>query len=551
MSSKKASHNFLVQGSILTAASLIAKVIGLVYRVPLTNILGDSGNSYYSMVNEVYTIILMISSFSLPLAVSKMMSERIHKGEYRNAWRVFLCAMRFAVLAGGVMAVLTWLLAGVFTKYVMNFEMAKYALRVIAPAILIFAITGIFRGFFQGFGSMVPTAVSQIIEQVVNAVLSVICAGLMFSYGKAQAAAAGEELLGPAWGAAGGAFGTVGSVTVALLFMMVLFTASRRSFARMLRADRTERPESASRIYQILFATVVPIVLSVLVYNISNVVDQGIFNAVLKGQGYSEKQYSIIWGIYSGKFRVLMNVALSLASSLGPAIVPALTASVSTRNQADAAAKVKTSIRFTMLLSIPAAFGLAALGGPVITMLFHPESGLALSVGIMQAGAPMIILYALSTLTTSILQGLGRLREPLIHCAIALVLHLAVLVVLLREFSQNIYAVIYSNILFALIVCVLNALSIRRALHYRQEIYKTFFIPLVASAIMAFACSGIYALMHLFLPVSVSVVIAVVLGAALYGFVMVVFQGITPAEIASLPRGRSLLRLLRRLGVLR
>ena len=136
MSSKsKASHNFLVQGSILAIASIIARIIGLVYRIPLTNTLGDSGNSYYSTANEIYSIILMISSFSLPLAISRMMSERIHKGEFKNAYRVFLCAMRFAVLAGGVMALLTWLFAGLFTKYVMNFEMAKYALRVIAPAI--------------------------------------------------------------------------------------------------------------------------------------------------------------------------------------------------------------------------------------------------------------------------------------------------------------------------------------------------------------------------------------------------------------------------------
>ena len=107
MSSKQGSRNFLVQGSILAVAAIIAKVIGLIYRVPLTNILGDSGNSYYSTANEVYSIILMISSFSLPLAISRMMAERINKGEYLNAKRVFLCAMRFAVVSGAVMALVT------------------------------------------------------------------------------------------------------------------------------------------------------------------------------------------------------------------------------------------------------------------------------------------------------------------------------------------------------------------------------------------------------------------------------------------------------------
>ena len=551
MSSKEGSRNFLVQGSILAAAAIIAKIIGLIYRVPLTNILGDSGNSYYSTANEIYSIILMISSFSLPLAISRMMAERINKGEYRNAKRVFICAMRFAVVSGAAMALLTFALAGVFTKYVMNFELAKFGLRVIAPAILIFAITGTFRGFFQGLGTMVPTAASQVIEQIVNAILSIVCAGLMFSYGSSLAAKEGNDLLAPAWGAAGANFGTVGSVTVALVFMMFMYVSYRGSFDKKVRQDTTAHRESSIQIYRALFLTILPIILSTLIYNISFVLDQGIFNAILKGQGYTEKQYSIIWGIYSGKFRVLQNVVLSLASSIGPAIVPSLTASVSSKNRKEAISKIDASIRFTMIFSIPCAFGLGALGGPIITMLFHPESGLPLSAGIMQVGAVVIILYALSTLTTSILQGMGKFREPLINCAIALVLHVIVLFVMLRELDLNIYGVLISNIFFALLVCILNAVCINKHLGYRQEVFKTFFIPLVASAIMAFSVYGIYSLLHIFLGVSVSVVFAIIAGVFIYGFVLIVFKGITAEEIASLPKGKTILRLIRRTGLLK
>ena len=548
---KRSSKDFLVQGSILAVASIIAKVIGMIYRVPLTNILGDSGNSYYSTANEIYTIILMISSFSLPLAVSRMMAERIQRGEYRNANRVFLCAMRFAVAAGAVMALVTWLLAGVFTKYVMNFELAKYGLRVIAPAILIFAITGTFRGYFQGFGSMEPTAVSQVIEQIVNAVVSVVCAGLMFQYGLRMAAAAGNDMMGPAWGAAGGTFGTVASVTVAMIFMMVMYVRNRSSFERKMKNDRSTHRESSRQIYRILIATILPIVLSTLIYNISTVIDQGIFNAVLKGQGYSEDQYSVIWGIYTGKFRVLMNVVLSLASSLGPAIVPSMTAAVSAGNRREAREKISLAIRFTMIFSIPCAFGLAALGGPVITMLFHPSSGLPLSIGIMQAGAPMVILYALSTLTTAILQGMGKLRQPMIHNAIALGIHLVVLVIMLRTFNLNIYAVIIANTLFALIVCVLNAFTIGRSIGYRQEVLRTFFIPIVVSAIMAFAAFVVYSVLHLLFGVTFSTIIAILAGAFIYAVGLVAFRGISAEEILSLPKGTVILRFFTRLGLIR
>lgn len=540
--------NFIVQGSILTIASIVARVIGLIYRVPLTNILGDSGNSFYSTANEIYTLILMISAFSLPLALSRLMSERIVKGEYRNADKLFTCAMRLAVLAGGAMALLTYAFAGIITKYVMKFEYAKFGLRVIAPAILVFAITGTFRGYFQGFGNMRPTAASQIIEQIVNAILSVVCAGLLFTYGESLVAAGGDKLLAPAWGAAGGNFGTVGSVTVAMLFMMVMYTLNRRTFNRQIASDTTGKTESSAYLYRLLIITIGPIILSTVIYNISTIVDQAIFNHVLGQQGYTEEQYSIIWGIYVGKFRVLMNVVLSLASSLGPAIVPSLTATISRKDRKEAQGKVGLAIRFTMIFSIPCAFGLAALGGPIIEMLFHPETGVPLAAGMMQAGTLMIILYALSTLTTSILQGMGKEKVPVVHCTIAMVIHIIAVFVMLRVFMQNIYAVIYGNILFAVIVCILNGIAIGRSLRYRQEVLRTFLIPTVASVIMAFGTYGVYRLMHNIFGVTVSTVIAIIFGVAIYFTAMVALRGVTSDEVLMLPKGRMILRLIHRMG---
>ena len=244
--------NVLIQGTILAGASIIAKVIGLIYRIPLFKILGDVGNSYYSTANEIYSIILMISSFSLPLAVSRLMSERIQKGEMRNANKVFLCSMRFAVVSGGILALITYAFAGVITKYVMNVEYAKYGLRVLAPVILIFAITGVFRGFFQGFSNMVPTAVSQVIEQIINALVSIWGAWVLMDYGRSLVASGENELVAPGWGAAGATFGTVASVTVALLFMMYLYSRFNRRFRHSVRKDQTAKRESSHYLYRVL-----------------------------------------------------------------------------------------------------------------------------------------------------------------------------------------------------------------------------------------------------------------------------------------------------------
>ena len=546
------SKNYLVQGSILAVASIIAKIIGMIYRFPLTNTLGNEGNSYYSTANEVYNIVLMISSFSLPLAVSKLVSERIHKGEFKNAHRVFLCAMRFALIAGGALALLTYVFAGVITKYVLSIELAVYALRVLAPAIFVFAIVGVFRGFFQGYSNMTPTAVSQVIEQIVNAIFTVVCANIMYSYGVSLAQENGNELLGPAWGAAGGTFGTVVSITVAMLFMMFVYTVQKSTLKRQMRRDVTTHLESERAIYRTMILTIIPIVLSTLIYNISNVADQGVFNKVLLSQGYTEKQYTSIWGIYSGQFRVLMNVPLSLASCLAPSVVPSLTAAMARGDRGDARRKIRTSVRFTMIITIPCAVGMAALAKPILTMLYPSlETGRPLAVGIMQAGALLIILYAFSTLTTGILQGLGKLQTPLINNAAALVIHFILLYVMLTAGNLNIYAVVWSNICFALIVSVLNAIAIARFLHYRQEWKRTFLIPVIVSIIMGAAAYLVYQLFHLVFGNTISVLFAILAGVATYGIGLISFKGITVEEIAALPKGHLIVRLLRKTGLVR
>lgn len=548
MENKSKSKDYLVQGTILVIASFVARFIGMIYRIPLTQILGNEGNGYYSTAYEIYSIILMVSSFSIPLAVSKLVSERLSLGKKKNANRVFICAMKFSLVIGGVMTVVTFALAGVITKYMMKSEMAVYALRVLCPAIFLFAIAGCLRGVFQGHGSMVPTAVSQVLEQIVNAIVSVVGASLLLDYGTRLAQERGNDQLGPAFAAAGGTLGTVVSIAVALLFLLFVFVTFQRNFKRQMRKDHTLRIESSRSIYFALIFTILPVVLSTVTYNISTVLDQGIFNHVLAAQGFEEEQYVAIFGIYTGKFRVLMNVPLSIASCLAPSVVPSLSAAMAEENYRDAKIKVRDTTRYTMTLTIPCAVGLATLASPIMQLIFG--DAMELTAGIMQHGALMIVLYALSTLSTGILQGLGELKKPLVHTAIALAAHVVLLVVLLTHFELNIYAVIYANIFFALIICVMNAWSIKKALNYRQELVRTFLIPLISSGIMGVAVYGVYRLFHLFAGNAVSTIIAILVGVLVYGIFLIKLRGITAKEIYRLPKGAYLVAILRKCRIL-
>ena len=551
MSKKSSSKtNFLAQGTILVIASFVAKAIGMIYRIPLTHILGDDGNGYYSTANEIYTIILMISSFSLPLAVSRLVAEREYAGEVKNSYKVLICSLRFAAVTGGILSILTFLLGGVITKYVMGVELASYALRVLAPAIFLFALTGVLRGFFQGHGTMVPTAVSQIIEQIINAIVSVAGAYVMLQYGLKLGEKKGDAELGTALAAAGGTFGTVASVGVALLFMIVIYLGYRNGFKRRMKKDKTRRRESDRAIYRAITYTILPIVLSTLVYNISTIIDQGVFNHILAGMGFTQKQYATVWGIYSGKFRVLMNVPLSIASCLAPSVVPALTEAMANNDLREAGLRTRDTIRYTMVFTIPCAVGRAALARPIMMMLYGNNDSLALAAGIMQSGALLTVLLALSTLTTGILQGLGEMQAPLVHAATAVAIHLGFLVLFVVKFKWNIYGVVYANIIFGLIICLLNARSIRKKLHYRQEIKKTFLVPVIAAGVMGIAAYLVHRVFNLFAGNTISTILAVCVGAVVYGICLVKLGGILEREIRRLPKGDLLADLLIRLNIL-
>ena len=177
----KKESNFVIQGTILAAASIIVRIIGIAYRIPMINIIGDEGMGYYGTAFNVYNIALLLSSYSLPLAVSKMVSARLAKREYRNASRILHAALGYATLVGGVAFLIVWFGADYFAREIFYMPYAVFALRTLAPTIWVMAYLGVFRGYFQGRGTMVPTAASQIFEQILNAIVSVAAGSYLFN----------------------------------------------------------------------------------------------------------------------------------------------------------------------------------------------------------------------------------------------------------------------------------------------------------------------------------------------------------------------------------
>ena len=425
---KKIRNGIVMQGSILAAAGLIARAIGIIRRIPLTNIIGDAGNGFYSAAYEIYAIILLLSSYSLPLAVSKMVAARVSRGQYRNAKKIFKASLLFSIVSGGTACLFVFIFADFLAGTVMSQPMSATALKVLAPTLLIVAVMGVFRGYFQGLGTMTPTAISQIVEQIFLVIFSLIFADIAFGRGQLYDNLMMSENYAPAQGAAGATLGCGIGALAGLLFLLMVYYVFRNNMHKAEQKDATRVNEDYAAIFRVLLLTIVPVILSSVAYNLCGVLDQSIFNHYMTGQGLGAQQTDI-WGVYSGKYKVLTNLPIALASAMCSAIVPSLSGSFANNDIAGARSKVATAIRATMMVTIPSAVGLAVLGTPIVDMLFSGEVDLAGQM--LLFGTLSIVFYALSTLGNGILQGIGKMYVPIINAAISLIVHLLSLWVML------------------------------------------------------------------------------------------------------------------------
>lgn len=550
MREKQKQSNFIVQGSVLAIASIVVRIIGMIYRIPLTGIIGDVGNGIYSVAYEIYSILLLLSSYSLPLAVSKLVSTLLAKGKKKNAQKYFRCAMMFAIMVGGVFAVFTWFFAGEIAGNIMKSPMSAISLKVLAPAIFVVAVMGVLRGYFQGMGSMIPTAISQVIEQIINAIVSVWAAYVLFSYGESVVKMTHSEGFEAAYGAAGGTMGTLFGAIAGLVTLVILMLFFKKRFVIQVQGMKREPVDATGTVYKVLLATIVPVILSTAVYNVSTVLDQGVFNRILSTQGKAADEYNALWGIFSGKYRLLTNVPIAVASAMAASTVIGVSAAYAVKDKREIVRKTRICIRFTMLITIPCAVGLSVLASPILQMLWSDER--ALSANLLRYGSVSVVLYALSTLTNGILQGVNRMKVPVKNAVIALVSHLVVLVVCLQIFKIHVYGVVIANIFFAFVMCVLNEKAMRRYIRgYRQEVVRSFIIPVINSAIMGvivyFVHKGIVFVSG---RNGIGVIVSIVLGALIYFIGMVYMGGVSEKDLRSLPKGQQLARFARRMGLL-
>lgn len=527
----------LVQGSILAAAGIITKVIGFAYRIPMANVLGNQGNGIYSVAFGIYNIALTLSSYSLPLAVSKLVSARVAKREYQNVYKVFIMALIFALVVGGIACTLLWFGAEQL-EIIYHRRGLAIPLKVLAPTTLVVAVLGVFRGLIQGHGNMVPTGVSQIIEQIVNAVISVVAAMVL-------ASAYAMSPLRPAYSAAGGTLGTLCGAFAALVFFLFVYRSDSMQMKRRAAHAKGEA-EAGETIIKLICITVLPVILSQTIYQIGYTIDDLIWGNVMADR-MSDVKAASIQGTFNTQYNQLINLPVAISSAMAASIVPGI---VRARVQGDRELtnhRIDIVLRFNMCIAFPCAFGLTVLGRPIVSLLFPSLRDYEELAGmLLLTGSAAVVFYALSTITSAILQGSDLMRVPVYHSAISLAIHILIVYTLLKYTHLGIFALIIGNVTFPLLVSALNCHSLVRRLEYRFDIRRIFVVPLISSMIMGFVTLLSYRLVFFIISVNaVALLVSIGLSIVVYGAVLLRSGVFTRDELGEIPMGGRLKRFIK------
>lgn len=537
------SNALVKNASFLMMATLISRVIGLLYRSPLNAILGNVGLGYYGYANNVYVILLLISSYSIPMAVSKVISERLALKQYRNAQKVFYGALLYAAAVGGAAALVAFFLG----KYLLptNQQEALLALRMLAPTIFLSAILGVMRGFFQAHSTMMPTSISQVLEQIANAIVSVGAAWLLIeSFGT-------DEKSRAIYGAAGGTLGTGAGVLVGLLFMCFVYYVNRKTLKRKIASDRHTQEESLGNVMKIIFLMVTPIIFNTFVYNASGYLDSKIFSDILNMKKVAAETVSSQWGEYSNSYLTLINIPLALSSATSSAMMPEIASRYITKQFDSANKKINEGIQLTMFLCIPASVGLAVLGFPIVGILFPRSTDL--SGQLLMAGSVTVVFSALSTITNGVLQAIGQPKLPLRNSAISLVLNVITVAVCAYFFPQmGVFSVLLASLVFAVCMCFLNAMSLRKYLGHKNDFINGYGKPFLAAAGMGVTAWIVYYGLHLLIPVRILCLgVAMVCALVVYLILYVIITKTTAEQMRKFPMGNYIVKVLRMIRVFR
>ena len=592
---------------MLMFAVVLVKLIGALFKIPLTDMLGATGRGYFNSAYEVYTPIFAISMAGLPVAVSRMVAENVALNRHREARMVFRVSQRIFTIVGLVGTLVLLIAAYPYTHFVAGSKSLP-AVLCVAPSIFFCCYMSAYRGYYEGLRNMTPTAISQVIEALGKLLIGLALAKIIISVGMSQyeagmlasgnvsAVVFGNEVMSDTeansviipWAAAGAVLGvTVGSIA-SNVFLIICHKIKGDGFTRT-QLVNSPKARPSEEIAKEMIKIAVPMVISALVLNITNLVDtmtiqsrlmtalETDFNTVMQmhAESFNEavrlsrlnlndlkEVKSYLWGVY-GTALDFKNLVPTITIQLGVSALPALAAAWAVKDKGATKSTIETVIRIGMLVALPAGIGMAALSGSILEVAYAR----GLSSDAIPSVTPILAAYgfatpimAISTPTMNMLQAIGRTDIPVKSTIAGAIVKIVCNFALVGNPKINVYGEVIGTILFYVVIVVCNFTSLLKISGVKVNWKSVFVKPFICAAlcgVTAFAANGLLTTIFPYDPTqsimnmgTVSAVISIGLAVIVYAVSLLLIKGIAKEDVIVLPKGEKIAKTLEKYGLL-
>lgn len=529
--------SFLQGAVILGMAGIIVKVLGAFFRIPLANMIGDEGMGYYQTAYPIYVFLLVLSTAGLPTAISKIVSEKNAVGNRYGAHRVFKISFILMFIIGIVTASILFFGAQYIVQILKN-PGASYAMMAIAPALLFTPIMAAFRGYFQGLQDMKPTAVSQVVEQLIRVGIGFTLALFLLSKGLEHAAA------GASFGATAGAIGGA-------IILIGIYFGRKKIINEEIQHSKKQIYESAGTILKRVFIIAIPITIGAAIMPIMNMIDVAIVMRRLQEVGFTAETANSLYGQLTGMAGPIINFPQVLSMGIAMSLVPAVSDAFERRDYPFLKYNVESGVRISMLIGLPCGFGIMALSEPIMLLLYPMQQASAVSAaGSLSILALGVIFLTLVQTLTGILQGLGRPVIPVRNLFIGGILKISVTYFLTGIQSINVKGAAAGTLIAYLTATLLNLYYVRKYTGAKFNIHLTIIKPLTSAMIMTASVIGLFHILESITSSSMATALSILMGAIIYGLVLIIIKGITADDFELLPKGQKIKKMLIKLKLI-
>ena len=519
------SSQVLLKGAtILAAAGIVSKIFGAIFRIPLTNMIGAEGQSYYTVSYNIYSLLFVIATAGFPVAISRMVSSRIAEKDYINAHKSYSLAMKFSAALGVISFMILFFGAGAIAN-AYHIPGAEPSIRALSLALLITPIVASLRGYYQGRQEMMPTAVTEVVEQMVRVAVGLSLAYMLYETSLERAAA-------------GATFGASVGITAAFAVMIIIYLRDKKQRDAMF-SDSIRRDEDDKSRFKELISFLIPITISSAVMPIMFNIDSAIVVRRLMATGWERTMSEKLYGLMGGFCDPIINLPNIFIDAICISLMPAVTAAFTLANKKALDEHLRTGLKTMMIIAYPCTIGLIVLARPILTLLFFKKYDEAL------LAVPTMRILALSIVTTAImrtfsvsLQGIGKMMLPVWNLIIGAIVKIAVSYVLLGVHAVHVNGAAIGSVCAYITAGILNYRALRKYADISLDVKGVFIKPLAASLLMGAATIAVYK--GIFAATGsnlVSVAVSIMIAVIVYFVSVFKTRAISREEMQLIPKG--------------